>query len=313
VPGVIEAGDLRPLGVGETLDASVKLYREHFLDLLKASAIVFVPVSAIQFLVLLSVPPTDTTSVSFTPNGPLNVFGGAVASGAAFLVFVIALVAGAITQAACLTIVLDAFLGRVTGWRASLGVAFRRLHSVVWVTVLFTVGTLVGYGFCLVPGIWLYAAWAVAVPALLLEDARGTKALSRSFRLVRRRWWPTAGVLVVAYLLTAIVTGAFAVFLVPLVLNDASETATQAANALASGAATLLTAPFSAAVAGVIYFDLRVRKEGFDIALSAQRLALALPADVPHVEGPPAPSAPRDPAAGRPEPARPPWASPPPS
>jgi hypothetical protein len=312
---VIEAGELRPLGVGETLDSAVKLYRDHFLDLLKAAAIVLVPVTVLNFLVLLSVPPADGTNPSFTPTGPLDLVGGsAAAGGAAFVIFVIALVAGALAQAACLRIVIDAYLGRTSGWRESLGVAFRRGHSVVWVTVLFTAGTLGGYLFCVVPGIWLYGAWAVAIPALLVEGERGTKALTRSFRLVRRRWWPTAGVLVVAYLLTAVVTSMFALVLVPLVLSDASDTATQAANAVASGVATLLTTPFSAAVAAAVYFDLRIRKEGFDIALLAQGRALAARAASPAspVAPTPAPHATPRPGASPPAgPGAPPWATPP--
>jgi hypothetical protein len=305
---VIEAGELRPLGIGETLDAAVKLYREHFSDLLKASAVVLVPVTALNFLILLSVPPVDGAgSPSLAPTGPLDFLGSssAAAGGAAFLVFVVALVAGALAQAACLRIVLDAYLGRTSGWRESLRVALRRLHSVVWVTVLSTGGTLLGYLLCVAPGVWLYGAWAVAIPALLTEDERGSRALTRSFRLVRRRWWPTAGVLVVAYLLTAVITTTFALVLVPLLLSNASDTATQAANSVASGAATLLTTPFSAAVACALYFDLRVRKEGFDIALLSQRLALPRSPDAP-------PSGSAPPRTVDPRPTAAPWAARPP-
>jgi hypothetical protein len=308
---VIEAGELRPLTVGETLDAAVKRYRDHFRDLIVASAFVLVPITVINFLILISVPAeSDGDAVSFSFGFGLTGAGAAAASAAALLVFVVALVAGALAQAACLRIVFEAYLGHRVGWRDSLAFAVRKLHSVVWVTVLFTIGTMLGWLMCLAPGVWLYGAWAVAIPALLVEDVRGSKALGRSFQLVRRRWWPVAGVLVVSYLLTLVVTTVFSLVLVPVLLSDASDTATEAANAVASGAATLLTTPFSAAVAAALYVDLRVRKEGFDIALVAQRLALA-------PSGPATPEPPTPDVAAAPPwrstgpPAAPPWREPP--
>ena len=45
----------------------------------------------------------------------------------------------------------------------------------------------------IVPGIWLFVSYSVAVPALLLERIGPVEALRRSFRLVRGRWWPTRG------------------------------------------------------------------------------------------------------------------------
>src|SRR5262249_54397828 len=44
------------------------------------------------------------------------------------------------------------------------------------------------------------------------------------------------------------------------------------ARAVFGSVATILTIPFVAAVVAVIYFDLRVRKEGFDLQLMAQRI-----------------------------------------
>ena len=302
---VIEAGELRPLTVGEALDAAVKRYRDHFRDLILASAFVLVPVTALNFLILISVP-TESGADASVFNLGIGFTGAATAtaSAAALLVFVVALVSGALAQAACLRIVFEAFLGRRVGWRDSLSFALHKLHSVVWVTVLFTVGTMIGFAMCIAPGAWLYGAWSVAIPALLVEDVRGSKALGRSFTLVKGRYWPVAGVLIVSYLLTLVVTTVFSLLLVPLLLSDARDTAAEAANAVASGAATLLTTPFAAAVAAVLYVDLRVRKEGFDIALIAQRLALTAPAPTPPgtTAGPSTPGA----APG----VAPPWQSP---
>ncbi len=55
------------------------------------------------------------------------------------------------------------------------------------------------------PAIYLAVAWAVAIPVLLGENLRGSAALRRSRALVRGRWWQCAGVLLLSFLLAAIV------------------------------------------------------------------------------------------------------------
>jgi hypothetical protein len=137
----------------------------------------------------------------------------------------------------------EAYLGEEADWRRSLRFALSRLRSLLWLAFLHAIVLAVGFVLCVVPGIYLYGALAVATPALLFEDARGTKALRRSRELVRTRWWSTAGALLAASILTAIVQGAV----------------------------------FLAAVIVVLYFDLRVRKEGFDLFLLAQRMGVDAP------------------------------------
>ncbi len=51
--------------------------------------------------------------------------------------------------------------------------------------------------------------------------------------------------------------------------------------AVATTAASVLTTPFTAAVIAVLYFDLRVRKEGFDLELLARRVGVEPPAGGP--------------------------------
>jgi hypothetical protein len=67
--------------------------------------------------------------------------------------------------------------------------------------------------------------------------------------------------------------------------------------------------PFKAAVITVLYFDLRVRRDGLDLALLATGLGLPELADAPPGRGiaPIAPIAPVEPAADAP----PAWPSPP--
>jgi hypothetical protein len=127
---------------------------------------------------------------------------------------------------------------------------------------------------CLVPGIYLYVAWSVAAPVLLLEDRRGWDALKRSRELVRGRFWPTLAVLVLMTILSGIVQAIFLGVLTGLVSVTGNEVARALADAVGQTASSALTTPLSAAVLTVLYFDLRVRKEGFDLELLARRLGV---------------------------------------
>jgi hypothetical protein len=129
-----------------------------------------------------------------------------------------------------------------------------------------------------VPGVYLYGALAVATPALLFEDARGTKALRRSRELVRTRWWSTAGALLAASLLTAIVQGAVSGALVGAIVGShGNQLVADILGVITGTASSMITTPFLAAVIVVLYFDLRVRKEGFDLFLLAQRMGVDAP------------------------------------
>jgi hypothetical protein len=263
-------GQLRPLGLGEILDAGIKIYRDKFATMLKAVAVVIVPVQVVNVLVTLSLPDTTTTTTgtSTTSDG-----GGWAGVAALLLILVVSIVSSALAEAACLKAVSDTYVGAATDWRGSLRFGFQRLGSILWLTVIRGVLVLLGFVACIVPGVWLYAAWSVAVPALLIEGTRGFSALSRSFRIVRGRWWPTAGTLLLANLLATAVAFGFGLLALPLVFaGDDNEFVLDLANGVLGGAASVVTIPFVAAVVAVIYFDLRVRKEGFDLQLMAQRI-----------------------------------------
>jgi hypothetical protein len=261
---------LRPLGVGETLDAGIKIYRNKFATMLAAVAIVVVPVQVLSILVTLSIPNSTTTTAGTTT----TTSGDGWAGFAAFLLLlVISVISAALAQAACLKAVSDTYLGTDTDWRGSLRFGYRRLGPLLWLTVIHAVLLLLAFAACIVPGIWLYAAWAVAIPALLIEDARGLKALGRSFNLVRGRWWPTAGILLLANLLASAVGFGLGLLALPLLLTgDGNDFVVKLANGVFAAAANVLTIPFVSALVTVIYFDLRVRKEGFDLQLMAQRI-----------------------------------------
>ncbi|HMG28311.1 MAG TPA: hypothetical protein VKH36_16025 [Acidimicrobiia bacterium] len=272
------AAQLRPLGIGEILDAGIKVYRTRFATMLKAVAVVIVPVQVLNVLITLSLPDTSTTAGTTTTTSDSEWAGLA----ALLLVLVINIVSSALAEAACLKAVSDTYLGTETDWRESLRFGFRRLGSLLWLTLIHGVIVLLAFAACIVPGVWLYVAWSVAIPVLLIEGPRGFQALRRSFNLVRRRWWPTAGILALANLLATAVAAGIGLLSVPLLFAGRdNQFVYDLASAVFGAVASVLTIPFVAAVVAVIYFDLRVRKEGFDLQLMAQRIGAPAAAVTP--------------------------------
>jgi hypothetical protein len=170
----------------------------------------------------------------------------------------------------------DAYLDHKPQFAASLLFAVRRFPALLGMNILLFLGLIAGLIALVIPGIWLYGLWSVAAPALLIEGLGPARSLGRSRRLVKGRWWPTAGVLIVASIMVAVVSGAFEALLVA-VDSLGSQPSLLAAVLVvtASGAvATIITQPFHAAVTTILYYDLRVRREGYDLHVLAEQLGL---------------------------------------
>jgi membrane-anchored glycerophosphoryl diester phosphodiesterase (GDPDase) len=151
--------------------------------------------------------------------------------------------------------------------------ALSRLPSILWITVLTTLATLLGLVLLIIPGIIALVRLAFAPVALVVEGHRGPGALRRSWRLTKGFFWRTLGTIVLSGLIVAIVSG---------IASIPGEIAVQALgpdawpiSALVNMLATVLVTPFGMVVIVLLYFDLRIRKEGFDIEVMARELATA--------------------------------------
>jgi hypothetical protein len=274
------APELRPLGIGEILDVGIKITTRHFSTLARAVLVVVVPVQLVASIIDLSVADGALSGASSDQFGTSE-FGttdqfetGEIWTlvAAVLVAAVLGLLAQTIATGACFKAVADAYLGRTPSWRRSTAEVLRRLHSILWISFLtYLLGGLALLA-CILPGIWLFIAWTVAVPAFLTEGVKGRRALGRSFRLVRGFWWRTFAIIVLGAILASIVSGALTAVLTGVALTSDSDLTAVIANFVASVGAGVVTTPFIAAVTIVLYFDLRVRKEGFDLALLAARL-----------------------------------------
>jgi hypothetical protein len=289
---------VRPLNLGETLDASIKIVRARWRVLAMVMVVVALPIQLLDMLIIQSTTDVYEVGSSFASTSATSATRysdeGAYLAGQV-VIELLGLLGYLIGTVACYRAIADSYLGRDTTAEESLRFAARHAGRTLLLTILFVILLIPAFVALVLPGIWLTVAWSAAIPALLVEGLGGPAALKRSFGLVKDRWWATCGRLVVAYILVSVVTGV--VTLLPLALTSSVIDDTSFGALLIEHAAkfvvSLMTTPFIAAVTTLVYFDLRVRKEGFDLALLAERMGGA-PAEgpVPERGNAPAPAAP---------------------
>jgi hypothetical protein len=289
------APQLRQLGVGEILDVGIKIYLRNWLTLWKIVVFVVLPAQILASLITVSTLPDHAqfiggTVVVFNQHD-LNVVRAGIFAGIA-----ITGLATLLAQGACFRAIADAYLGEKARAGSSLRFAGRRLLALIVLTIAFVIAVIAGLILCIIPGIWLAVSFYVAVPVLLVEGVGPFSALGRSRGLVKGRWWGTLGVAVVGALLVGIITYVIDLVVLGIVFaHPHPNTVTGfALSTLAATLSSMLTMPAAAAFATVLYIDLRVRKEGFDLLLLARGIGSAstVTAATPSIAAPasPAPS-----------------------
>jgi hypothetical protein len=253
---------LRPLTVGEILDTSFALYRRHFGALATVSLIC----TGLPLILRLFVEASGGMFV----NLPL-----------AFVYLLSLVVLNLVATGATVFIVSESYLGRPLSAREALARATPYMGRILVCSLLMAL--VVGLGFLLlvIPGIVLAVGLALAIPAVVLEQGRSASAaLSRSWELTRGSRWRLFGLgvtlLVLLYVPVVAISGLAAVLLPggTGIAFITSSVATVVAIAI-GGIAQLFIYPLFYCVLTVTYYDLRVRKEGFDLELLASSLQTA--------------------------------------
>jgi hypothetical protein len=262
---------MREMRIGELLDTAIKIYRQHWKMFMGLVAVILVPYLLLEtFLTRASgsVNPFNPGAVSFEQ---VDAVRRAVVIGRVFLIvsflFVQPILTGAVGRAAA---------GVYMGERPELGdmyrFAFSRFGSILWVGVLTGLAIVGGFILLIVPGILFLVRFSFGSVVVVVENERGTRAMRRSWRLATGRFWKIFGTILLAGFLGSLVGGLLAL---PLTLASiplgASGWPIRAVGAAAGG---IIARPFAAIVNVLLYFDLRIRKEGLDLEVTGRDLGL---------------------------------------
>lgn len=259
-------GSIPPKTLGEILSAAFNIYKANASKLLVIVAIVVVPLTFISTLLSSVVFDPGTTRIVVlgrpvdAPNGRgifMVLFVGAI--GAAISVIIWAVLEAAIMRAAA-----QATIGDPVDTEASYRYGFKRLGSVILVSLLVGLAVLGGLILLIIPGLIFLGLLSVSIPALIVENLRGTQAMGRSWNLVKGHFWHAVGVIIVAGIITGFIGG----------IIGAIGGNAWIGRWIFTSIATVITAPFSALASVLLYLDLRARSE----ALSADTLRSELAA-----------------------------------
>jgi hypothetical protein len=140
------------------------------------------------------------------------------------------------------------------------------------------IAEIIGFVLLVIPGLAVFCAaiylgvrWSLVVAAMMAEDIGPIRGLGRSWNLVRGSWWRTFGILLVVGILQTIIS--YALFILFGLIAAVFSTGDFQA-ALVQVGSTLLSAvvsPITTIAVVLLYFDLRVRREGLDLDQLAQQ------------------------------------------
>ena len=244
---------LRPLSLGEMLDGALVLLRRHFALVLGIAVV--------------------CEGIPTAMDVYLDLAGGAAQHpGVSLLDRLLTLVGSVLVTGATVRVVSEAYLGRMPLFGDAMRFASGRFGTIFGANLMSGILTVLATLALIIPGIVVACGYSVAAEAAALESGTSGDALKRSWDLTKGFRWKALGLGVVSVGLILIVyVGAGVVGGVLAGIMGGLETVL----AVLAACVSLLIYPVLTCVFTLFYYDLRVRKEGFDLEMLSRQLELA--------------------------------------
>lgn len=281
--------NFQPLSMSQLLDRAIRLYRKNFLIFVGIVAIAQIPATAVNMIGLWLAP---TPELNFDPAATvtdlwLQIFESSgfgnnpwVWIGRLITLFLVQLATAAMTKA-----VAENYLGH----KIDLFDAYRKIGksglvlllatfigiilifaAIVWWLVVPCLGWFTGLGILF---FFSVVVLPLVAPVIVLEHRSALQSIQRAWDLGRRRiWWLIGFMLLLGLFGQLVVTGpAFlSVFLVESLVGSGVDAVTSSLiQQVIVLLLNLIYLPLRLACVTLLYFDLRVRTEGFDLAVLA--------------------------------------------
>ena len=297
----VQAPQLRPLGVGDVLDRTFTVYR--------SKPLVFIGLSAIWYLLLVLVFVVLAVAIfagalaafarQATTPSPEQIAGAAVGIIGFVLVAIVVAIIAISAQSASLVhaasrryLAKDVAIGE--SFRAGLSASGRLFIAGVLVflaivgvwAVLLIVAAITNQGLAfflailaaIVATAYLGCSWLVAPVIVVVEKMGPIAALGRAWGLSGGNRWRILGIQVLLVILNLVLSLLIGALFGGLVAAGAQGGTpgqfgvTSIVQSIVNLASTIIWAPVEWIAFTVLYYDLRVRKEAFDLQLAAEAL-----------------------------------------
>lgn len=254
--GGSSAPKLESMNFGTVLDRAINLYIKNFA----------------LFLGIMIIPEGLTYLSGFLSNRITlgSPYTGAVLYAPVSLLLTLLLFG--ISSGAMTIAVSNRYLGKQISIIQAYRAAFRKLGTIIgaWIVawILIVLGLMV-----IVPGIMLAISFCLITPVIMLENLTAGTSRKRSRQLIKGFRWQTLGL----FLIYFVIQYTFyygAIFLVILLTGSVESIffSTSYIHQLASAPIQVILSPFPAVLSILIYYNQRIRKEGFDLVLLAETL-----------------------------------------
>ena len=302
-------GRFRPLGIVETVDAAFTLFRRNFLLIVAIAAVIAVPEALINLGLTHAFDLTSRYDDITAINQRVSARGNLITQSerdslvndvvvvmiyVALVVIVDFLVLQPIGRAATVRAVSDRYLDRPASIGESFRAALRSFPALIGASALQIglfaglVGVLIALvfvagsnaaavavllGLAAIPvAVFLYVRWWVAPQAIVIERVGPLRGLGRSWTLTRGSFWRTVWLALLLLLITSLATVALSLA-VQTPLSSFGSTAYQLTVRTILGAVIgVLVSPITLIATTLYYYDLRIRREAFDLEMLAESL-----------------------------------------
>ena len=246
-----------PMTIGMILDRTIRLYLQNLSLMIGIIAFTYIlPFTIVVVLTLITVA---------QPGNPILPGVMAALTALAWALVAQPLSAGATTYA-----IGERFLDRQATVGGVLRVAWSRFGSLLGAQIVAGLMVMLGFLLFVVPGVIFMVSYAFVASVIMLENANSAEGRKRSWELARGNRWKIFAIWLVVGLLTAFVNGA--IDLLVLALVGQSSTVAMVAN-LAGELVSYIVVPIPTIATVLLYYDLRMRKEGFDLEMLNRALS----------------------------------------
>ena len=197
--------------------------------------------------------------------------GGSQNPGLSLLDRLLTLVGSVLVTGATVRVVSEAYLGRTPLFGDAMRFAGSRFGTILGANIMSGFLTVLATLALVIPGIVVACGYSVAAEAAALESGSAGEALRRSWDLTKGfRWKALAlgvvsiGLILVVYLGAGVLGG----------ILGAVMGGLDTVLAVFAACVSLLIYPVISCVFTLFYYDLRVRKEGFDLEMLSRQLGL---------------------------------------
>ena len=245
---------LRPMTIGDILDRSVQLYRNNIAKFIGIILLIKGPYLIIENFIIASI--TETSQVSTTALLLVKVLEP---------LFIVPILMAAMTMAMS-----ELFLGRDIGVIEAYSRVLKRFFPLLGTILLSGIIIVLGFMLFVIPGVILWIWFAFIPQTVVIDGEGGVSAMKRSKYLVKGFFGKTFVLLVLLFLAISLITG-----IISYSITRFLPIFDQYSSALGAGAANVISVllePFRIAAMTLLYYDFRIRKEGFDLEIMAAEL-----------------------------------------